>query len=124
MNRYSLYAPTPLKILTAWPNDLADRLENALFDLIRDRFVMMDICMKKLSGLDALFEIKHLARCIPVILMTVYCNDDHYIFAGICFGLVFVFTILEGPSDLYSDFYLWCHREFQNDDIHETFDMD
>jgi CheY-like chemotaxis protein len=72
----------------------------------RYALVLMDIRMEKLSGLDAFFEIKHLARCIPVILMTVYCKDDHYIFAGICFGLVVVFTILDGPSDLYSDFYL------------------
>jgi DNA-binding NtrC family response regulator len=35
----------------------------------------MDIRMKKLSGLDALLEINHIARCIPVILMTAYCNQ-------------------------------------------------
>ena len=46
--------------------------------LIRTRsyaLVLMDIRMKKLSGLDALLEIKHIARCIPVILMTAYCNQ-------------------------------------------------
>jgi two-component system response regulator HydG len=46
--------------------------------LIRARryaLVLMDIRMKKLSGLDALFAIKHLDRCIPVILMTAYCNQ-------------------------------------------------
>jgi two-component system response regulator HydG len=46
--------------------------------LIRARryaLILMDIRMKKLSGLDALLEIKHLARCIPVILMTAYCNQ-------------------------------------------------
>ena len=46
--------------------------------LIRTRsyaLVLMDIRMKKLSGLDALLEIKHVARCIPVILMTAYCNQ-------------------------------------------------
>ena len=46
--------------------------------LIRARryaLVLMDIRMKKLSGLDALLEIKHIARCIPVILMTAYCNQ-------------------------------------------------
>ncbi|MGA9535480.1 MAG: response regulator [Desulfobacterales bacterium] len=37
--------------------------------------VLMDIRMKTLSGLDALFEIKNLDRCIPVILMTAYCNE-------------------------------------------------
>lgn len=36
--------------------------------------VLMDIRMKTLSGLDALFEIKNLDHCIPVILMTAYCN--------------------------------------------------
>jgi two-component system response regulator HydG len=46
--------------------------------LIRARryaLILMDIRMKKLSGLDALLEIKHIARCIPVILMTAYCNQ-------------------------------------------------
>jgi len=46
--------------------------------LIRARryaLVLMDIRMKKLSGLDALLEIKDIARCIPVILMTAYCNQ-------------------------------------------------
>ena len=41
----------------------------------RYALVLMDIRMKKLSGLDALLEIKHLARCMPVILMTAYCNE-------------------------------------------------
>ncbi len=41
----------------------------------RYALVLMDIRMKKLSGLDALLEIKHIARCIPVILMTAYCNQ-------------------------------------------------
>jgi CheY-like chemotaxis protein len=41
----------------------------------RYALVLMDIRMKKLSGFDALLEIKHLARCIPVILMTAYCNE-------------------------------------------------
>ena len=41
----------------------------------RYALVLMDIRMKKLSGLDALFEIKSLDRCIPVILMTAYCNQ-------------------------------------------------
>ena len=47
-------------------------------ELIRARryaLILMDIRMKKLSGLDALLEIKHLAHCIPVILMTAYCNQ-------------------------------------------------
>lgn len=41
----------------------------------RYALVLMDIRMKTLSGLDALFEIKNLDRCIPVILMTAYCNQ-------------------------------------------------
>ena len=41
----------------------------------RYALVLMDIRMKKLSGFDALLEIKHLARCIPVILMTAYCSE-------------------------------------------------
>ena len=41
----------------------------------RYALVLMDIRMKKLSGLDALFEIKNLDHCIPVILMTAYCNE-------------------------------------------------
>lgn len=42
----------------------------------RYALVLMDIRMKTLSGLDALFEIKNLDRCIPVILMTAYCNAE------------------------------------------------
>ena len=38
--------------------------------------VLMDIRMKTLSGLKALFEIKSLDRFIPVILMTAYCNGE------------------------------------------------
>jgi two-component system response regulator HydG len=38
--------------------------------------VLMDIRMKKLSGLNALIEIKNLDHCIPVILMTAYCIDE------------------------------------------------
>ena len=41
----------------------------------RYALVLMDIRMKTLSGLDALFEIKSLDRCIPVILMTAYCSQ-------------------------------------------------
>jgi CheY-like chemotaxis protein len=41
----------------------------------RYALVLMDIRMKTLSGLDALFEIKSLDRRIPVILMTAYCNQ-------------------------------------------------
>jgi two-component system response regulator HydG len=42
----------------------------------RYALVLMDIRMKTLSGLDALFEIKNLDRSILVILMTAYCNDE------------------------------------------------
>ena len=38
--------------------------------------VLMDIRMKTLSGLKALSEIKSRDRCIPVILMTAYCNSE------------------------------------------------
>jgi two-component system, NtrC family, response regulator HydG len=38
--------------------------------------VLMDIRMKTLSGLKALSEIKSRDRCIPVILMTAYCNGE------------------------------------------------
>jgi two-component system response regulator AtoC len=41
----------------------------------RYALVLMDIRMKTLSGLDALFEIKSLDGRIPVILMTAYCNQ-------------------------------------------------
>jgi len=36
----------------------------------------MDIRMKTVSGLKALSEIKSRDRCIPVILMTAYCNGE------------------------------------------------
>ena len=38
--------------------------------------VLMNIRMKTLSGLQALSEIKSRDRCIPVILMTAYCNSE------------------------------------------------
>jgi CheY-like chemotaxis protein len=38
--------------------------------------VLMDIRMKTLTGLKALFEIKSRHRCIPVILMTAYCKGE------------------------------------------------
>lgn len=38
--------------------------------------VLMDIRMKTVSGLKALSEIKSRDRCIPVILMTAYCNGE------------------------------------------------
>jgi two-component system response regulator HydG len=41
----------------------------------RYALVLMDIRMKTLSGLDALFEIKSLDRFIPVVLMTAYCSQ-------------------------------------------------
>ena len=66
-------------VLGSWgyPTEKADDGTTAV-GLIRARcyaLVLMDIRMKKLSGIDALLEIKHIARCIPVILMTGYCNQ-------------------------------------------------
>jgi len=52
-----------------------DRTAVGMIRGCRYALVLMDIRMKALSGLDALIEIKSLDRCIPVILMTAYCNQ-------------------------------------------------
>jgi two-component system response regulator HydG len=71
---------TMLRILLGWEYEIVEadcgfkaieKIQNAPFDL-----VLMDVCMPKISGVEALGRIKAANPKVPVIMMTAYSSAD------------------------------------------------
>jgi len=71
---------TMLRILLDWQYEICEADDGATaIDKVYDRpfdLILMDIRMSKVSGLEALEQIRSLRPDIPIIMMTAYRSDE------------------------------------------------